>query len=119
MFNIIILIVQQNYFSDQYPVKILNLSAKSFFPCGHKMVAEETMKPSGFSFCTYVANEILLSRVVRKTERTEEDIFSYSRTSRRPFATNIPHLFSLPCRFLRLIFLLMRIYGRNPSLEAP
>jgi len=27
------LIVQQNYFSDLYPAKILNLSAKSFFPC--------------------------------------------------------------------------------------
>jgi len=30
---LIILIVQQNYFSDLYPAKILNLSAKSFFPC--------------------------------------------------------------------------------------
>jgi len=28
-----ILIVQQNYFSDLYPAKILNLSAKPFFPC--------------------------------------------------------------------------------------
>jgi len=28
---IIILIVQQNYFSDLYPGKILDLSAKSFF----------------------------------------------------------------------------------------
>jgi len=25
--------VQQNYFSDLYPAKILNLSAKPFFPC--------------------------------------------------------------------------------------
>jgi len=31
-FYVIILIIQQNYFSDLYPVKILNLSAKSFFP---------------------------------------------------------------------------------------
>jgi len=29
----IILIVQQNYFSDLYSAKILNLSAKPFFPC--------------------------------------------------------------------------------------
>jgi len=28
---IIIFIVQQNYFSDLYPAKILDLSAKSFF----------------------------------------------------------------------------------------
>jgi len=27
------LIVQQNYFSVLYPAKILDLSAKSFFPC--------------------------------------------------------------------------------------
>jgi len=27
------LIDQQNYFSDLYPVKILDLSAESFFPC--------------------------------------------------------------------------------------
>jgi len=32
-FYIIILIVQQNYFSGMYPVKILNLLTKSFFPC--------------------------------------------------------------------------------------
>jgi len=32
-FYIIILIVQQNYFSDLYPAKILDLSAKPFFPC--------------------------------------------------------------------------------------
>jgi len=31
-FYIIILIVQQNYFSDPYPTKILDLSAKPFFP---------------------------------------------------------------------------------------
>jgi len=30
----IILIVQQNYFSDLYPAKILDLSAKLFLPCG-------------------------------------------------------------------------------------
>jgi len=30
---LIILIVQQNYFSDLYPTKILDLSAKPFFPC--------------------------------------------------------------------------------------
>jgi len=29
----IILIIQQNYFSDVYPVKILDLSTKPFFPC--------------------------------------------------------------------------------------
>jgi len=29
----IIWIVQQNYFSDLYPAKILDLSAKLFFPC--------------------------------------------------------------------------------------
>jgi len=29
----IILIVQQNYFSDLYQTKILDLSAKLFFPC--------------------------------------------------------------------------------------
>jgi len=29
---LIILIVQQNYFSDLYPTKILDLSAKPFFP---------------------------------------------------------------------------------------
>jgi len=29
---LIILIVQQNYFFDLYPAKILDLSAKSFFP---------------------------------------------------------------------------------------
>jgi len=34
-FYIIILIVQQNYFSDLYPAKILDLSAKPFFPCTH------------------------------------------------------------------------------------
>jgi len=28
-----ILIVPQNYFSDLYPTKTLDLSAKSFFPC--------------------------------------------------------------------------------------
>jgi len=27
------LIVQQNYFSDLYSAKILDLSVKSFFPC--------------------------------------------------------------------------------------
>jgi len=31
LFYIIILIVQQNYFSDLYPAKILDLSAKAFF----------------------------------------------------------------------------------------
>jgi len=31
----IILIVQQNYFSDLYPVKILDLSAKPFFSWRH------------------------------------------------------------------------------------
>jgi len=31
-FYIIILMVQQNYFSNQYPAKILDLSAKLFFP---------------------------------------------------------------------------------------
>jgi len=31
--HIIILIIQQNYFSDLYPVKILDLSTKLFFPC--------------------------------------------------------------------------------------
>jgi len=30
---IIILIVQQNYFSDLYLAKMLDLSAKPFFPC--------------------------------------------------------------------------------------
>jgi len=30
---IIILIIQHNYFSDLYPAKILDLSAKSFFSC--------------------------------------------------------------------------------------
>jgi len=29
----IILIVQQNYYSDLYPAKILDLSSKLFFPC--------------------------------------------------------------------------------------
>jgi len=33
MFYIIILIVQKNYISDMYPVKILDLSAQLFFPC--------------------------------------------------------------------------------------
>jgi len=28
-----ILMVRQNYFSDLYPAKILDLSAKSFFSC--------------------------------------------------------------------------------------
>jgi len=32
-FYIIILMVQQNYFSDLYSAKILDLSAKPFFPC--------------------------------------------------------------------------------------
>jgi len=32
-FYINILIDQQNYFSDLYPARILNLSAKPFFPC--------------------------------------------------------------------------------------
>jgi len=32
---LIILIVQQNYFSDLYPAKILDLSAKPFFPCNN------------------------------------------------------------------------------------
>jgi len=32
-FYIIILIDQQNYFSDLYPAKILDLSAKPFFSC--------------------------------------------------------------------------------------
>jgi len=32
-FYIIILIIQQNYFSDLYPAKILDLPAKPFFPC--------------------------------------------------------------------------------------
>jgi len=31
--SIIILIVQQNYFSNLYPAKVLDLSAKLFFPC--------------------------------------------------------------------------------------
>jgi len=30
---IIILMVQQNCFSDLYPAKVLDLSAKPFFPC--------------------------------------------------------------------------------------
>jgi len=34
--EIIILMVQQNYFSDLYPAKILDLSAKSFFLCTNK-----------------------------------------------------------------------------------
>jgi len=33
MFYIIILIIRQNYFSDLYPAKILDLLAKPFFPC--------------------------------------------------------------------------------------
>jgi len=32
VFYIISLTVQQNYFSDPYPAKILDLSAKAFFP---------------------------------------------------------------------------------------
>jgi len=32
-FNIIILIVQQNYFSDSYLAKIIDFSAKPFFSC--------------------------------------------------------------------------------------
>jgi len=38
MFYIIILIIQQNYFSDLYPAKILNLSAKPFFPCNFRII---------------------------------------------------------------------------------
>jgi len=39
-FYIIILTVQQNYFSDLYPTNILNLLAKPFFPCNFRRWAD-------------------------------------------------------------------------------
>jgi len=49
-FYIIILMIQQNYFYDMYPAKILDLSAKLFFPCTYFF----------FSLCYKFYNEEIL-----------------------------------------------------------
>jgi len=65
-FYIIILIVQQNYFSDLYSAKILNLSARPFFPCIFNKYAEYILKLYLGEIYISITFEIIFLWLLRK-----------------------------------------------------
>jgi len=75
---IIILIVQQNYFSDLYSAKILNLSAKPFFPCTYTYVYDTNTYIS-IQLTRAVNHErwcqVCVCRAVPQNRRAMQEIF--------------------------------------------
>jgi len=75
-FHIIMLIGQQNYFSDLYPAKILDLSANPFFPCVYKtfLTSIDNWALSAYLFSNYKFKIILYDDIIKILRNLYTDI---------------------------------------------